>query len=109
MSEGRVQKIGIRGQKTGIRGQRTDDRRLRAGDRFIVAECGIGKNAEGGIENWEFGRAESMGLRGPILGLGSNIGHGSFVGWVNLSFVGFRSSTQPTCQPFLCYQRNPTK
>ena len=23
--------------------------------------------------------------------------------------TGFRSSTQPTCQPFLCYQRNPTK
>jgi hypothetical protein len=28
------------------------------------------------------------------IGLGSNIGHGSFIGWVNLSFVGFRSSTQ---------------
>jgi len=35
----------------------------------------------------------------------------SLVGWVEIrqSFVGFRSSTQPTCQPFLCYQRNPTK
>ena len=39
-----------------------------------------------------------------ILGLGSNTGLGSFVGWVNLSFVGFRSSSQPTCQPFWCYQ-----
>ena len=44
-------------------------------------------------------------------GLGSNIGHGLFVGWVEHPdiFVGFRSSTQPTCQPFLGYQRNPTK
>jgi hypothetical protein len=26
-----------------------------------------------------------------------------------ISFVGFRSSTQPTIQPFLFYQRNPTR
>jgi hypothetical protein len=45
------------------------------------------------------------------MGLGSNIGHGLFVGWlsISISFVGFRASTRPTCQPFLCYQRNPTK
>ena len=40
-----------------------------------------------------------------FIGLGSNIGHRLFVGWVEIpiSFVGFRSSTQPTIQPFLCY------
>jgi hypothetical protein len=28
---------------------------------------------------------------------------------MSISFVGFRSTTQPTGQPFLCYRRNPTK
>jgi hypothetical protein len=49
-------------------------------------------------------------LKNNLFGLGSNIGHGLFVGWVEYpAFVGFRSSTQPTIQPFLFYQRNPTK
>jgi hypothetical protein len=47
----------------------------------------------------------------PNFGLSSNIGQGLFVGWVGhpVFFVGFRSSTQPTCQPLSCYQRKPTK
>jgi hypothetical protein len=49
-----------------------------------------------------------MGIK---LGLGSNIGRGLFVGWVEhpdiFCWVSFLYPT--TCQPFLCYQRNPTK
>jgi hypothetical protein len=47
------------------------------------------------------------------MGLGSNIGHGLFVGWVEhpdiFCWVSPPPADQPTCQPFLCYQRNPTK
>jgi hypothetical protein len=44
-------------------------------------------------------------------GLGSNIGHGLFVGWVEHpdSLVGFRSSTQPTCQPFFLLSAKPNE
>jgi hypothetical protein len=52
--------------------------------------------------------------RPTLFGLGFKIGHGFFVGWVEhpdvlMSSVGFRSSTQPTCQPFFSCQQNPTK
>ena len=45
--------------------------------------------------------------------LGSNIGHGLFVGWVEhpdiFCWVSPPQADQPTYQPFLCCQRNPTK
>jgi hypothetical protein len=58
------------------------------------------------MEQWNNGFWEN----GKV-GLGSDIGHGLFVGWVehlNL-FCWVSPADQPTCQPFLCYQRNPTK
>jgi len=49
----------------------------------------------------------------PSFGLGSNIGQGLFVGWVEhpniFCWISPPPADQPTCQPFLCYQRNPTK
>jgi hypothetical protein len=45
-------------------------------------------------------------------GLGSNIGHRFFVGWVEHPDIYCWVSPpadQATCQPFLWYQRNPTK
>ncbi len=45
-----------------------------------------------------------------VIELGSDISHRLFVGWVE-SHRDWVSplADQPTCQPFLCYQRNPTK
>jgi hypothetical protein len=44
-------------------------------------------------------------------GLGSNIGHSLFLGWVEHpdTFVGFRSSAQPTYQPFFVLSAKPNK
>jgi hypothetical protein len=45
-----------------------------------------------------------------VIELGSDISHRLFVGWVE-SHRDWVSplADQPTCQPFLSYQRNPTK
>jgi hypothetical protein len=49
----------------------------------------------------------------PLFGLGSNIGHGLFVGWVEhpdiFCWVSPPPADQPKCQPFFMLSAKPNK